>query len=358
LAGDVTIQHDPSRPAMRRRRLAVLVVAGGLLAACSGGDGSNPEAAPDRGPNRIVPPTLAGGVELTAVEPARVLVGEGLAFGTALPSEQLAAEAYGAEPEVESAFARRVHSRRDGRLLGRVLVLTLDGDEVFDEGVLDAFVRGVVAAEGGGVEEEVTLAGRTALRSVGEGGTTIGFLEGDQLVVVRGPDEQLVRTVVERQLTAIAAGAPGSVEPVTPLVPLPIGAAFVTVPAVTFQPIPPPEDEPPPIPPVLPGATAVEGRYGVVAGERRTTVWAFSLDHATYPSAEVLETALATLVTSRAGGAPAEGVEVVDRVVQRATGGGGAPSARAFRHGGIAILVEGGDAAQVDAVVSAWIAAL
>jgi hypothetical protein len=87
-------------------------------------------------------------------------------------------------------------------------------------------------------------------------------------------------------------------------------------------------------------------------------VWAYTLDPATYPSAEALEPALASLASSRAGGAPAEGVEVVDRVVQRATGAEGALSARAFRHEGIALLVEGPDPAQLDAVVSAWISAL
>jgi FAD/FMN-containing dehydrogenase len=127
---------------------------------------------------------------------------------------------------------------------------------------------------------------------------------------------------------------------------------------VAFQVIPPPEEEPAPEPPALPGATGLEGRYGVVAGERRTVVWVFTFDPAVYPSAEALEPALAALASSRAGGAPAEGVEVVDRVVQRATGTGGAPSARGFRHHRLAVLVEGMDPAQVDAVVSAWITVL
>jgi hypothetical protein len=357
LTGDVTIQDDLPRPARRRQRLGALGVSGLLLlAACSTDGGSDDQpAAPDRGPNRAVPPTLAGGVDLVAVEPTRVLVGGGLAFGAPLPSEELAAEAYGADPEVEAAMARRVFALRDGRLLGTVLVLTLDGDELFDDGVLDSFVRAVVAAEGDGAEEELTLAGRATFRSRGPEGTAIGFLEGDQLVVVKGPVDQEIRTVVQRQLTAIAAGTPGAAEPATPLVPIPIGSVFVVEPTVTVEAIPPPEEEPPPEAPALPGATGLEGRYGVVAGERRTTVWVFTLDPATYPTAEALEPALAALVSSRAGGASAEGVEVVDRVVQRADG---APSARAFRHHGIAILVEGGDPAQVDAVVSAWIAEL
>jgi hypothetical protein len=102
----------------------------------------------------------------------------------------------------------------------------------------------------------------------------------------------------------------------------------------------------------------VQGRYGVVAGERRTTVWAFTVDPGAYPSAEVLEPAMAALASARAGGAAPEAIEVVDRVVQRATGAEGSPSARAFRHGALVLLVEGTDPAQIDAVVSAWIAAL
>lgn len=357
----MTIHDDQLRPSSGGRWLAALLLIGALLgAACTGSDGGGNDAAPssDDGPNAGALPTLAGGVELTAVEPVRVLVGDGLAFGQPLPSQQLAADAFTEDPEVASAVARRVYSLSDGRLIGAALVLALDGAEVFDQGVLDAFVRGVVAALGDGTQEELALAGRTAFRSRGSGGTAIGFLEGNLLVVVRGSDDHDVGVVVERQLVAIAAGATGTAEPVTPLVPLPIGAAFVAVPTVAFQPIPPPDEEPPPDPPALPGATGVQGRYGVVAGERRTTVWAFTVDPISYPSAEVLEPALAALVSARAGGAPAEGVEVVDRVVQRATGAEGTVSARAFRHQGLVLLVEGVDPAQVDAVVSAWVTAL
>lgn len=357
----MTIQDDQRRPRGGCRRLAALLLLGALLsAACTGSDGGGNDTAPssDDGPDAGALPTLAGGVELTAVEPVRVLVGDGLAFGQPLPSQQLAAEAFTEDPEVASAVTRRVYSLRDGRLIGEALVLAIDGTEVFDQRVLDAFVRGVVAALGGGTQEEVVLGGRTTLRSRGSGGTVIGFLEGNLLVVVRGADDHDVGVVVERQLAAIAAGITGAAEPVTPLVPLPIDAAYVAVPTVAFQSIPPPEEEPPPEPPALPGATRVQGRYGVVAGERRTTVWAFTVDPATYPSAEVLEPAMAALVSARAGGAPAEGVEVVDRVVQRATGAEGAASARAFRHQGLVLLVEGLDPAQVDAVVSAWITAL
>ena len=95
-----------------------------------------------------------------------------------------------------------------------------------------------------------------------------------------------------------------------------------------------------------------------MAGERRTTVWAFTLDTTTYPTVEALTPVLAALVSARTGGAAAKGVEVVDRVVQRATATAGSPSVAAFVDHGLALVVEGADPAQVDAVVSAWIVAL
>lgn len=357
----MTTPQDQSPRCRGRRRLAVLLLGGALLvAACSGGDddGATGTPADDDGPNGGAVPTLAGGLDLSPVDPRRVLVADGLTFGQPLPSQQLAAEAFTEDPEVASALVRRVYARVDGRLVGEALVLVLDGAEMFDEGVLEAFAGGVVAALGDGESEATELAGRPTYRSRGRDGTAIGFLEGNLLAVVRGTDDHDIGVVVERQLAAIAAGAIGPAEPVTPLIPLPIGAAFVPAPTIAFQPIPPPEEETPPVPPVLPGATAVEGRYGVVAGERRTTVWAFTVDPAVYPSAEVLEPAMAALVSERAGGAPAEGVEVIDRLVQRATGAEGSSSARAFRQQGLVLLVEGLDPAQVDAVASAWIAAL
>jgi hypothetical protein len=360
LARAVTIRDDQPRRRRRCRRLTPLLLVGALVgAACSGRAGIETSTTrPDQSPNSAPPPTLAGGVELAAVDLSRVLVGDGLAFGTPLPSEQVAADLFTEDPEVASAIARRVYSLADGRRLGDLVVLTLEGAEIFDQTVLDAFVRGVVAGLGGGDETDGEVAGRTVFRAQGDVGAAVGFLEGDQLVLLRGVDAAALDVVVERQLAAIAAGAIGSTDPVTPLVPLPSEAAFVTVPTVEFQPIPPPDEEPAPEAPTFAGTTGVQGRYGVVAGERRTTVWAFTVDGGTYPSAEALTPALAALASSRAGGAPTEAVEEIDRVVQRATGAAGSLSAAAFRHEGLVLLVEGADAAQVAAVVSAWIAVL
>lgn len=347
---------DPSR---RRRALTAVVAAAALAAAGCTGDSPTASGRDDPGPNEAPPETLAGGVQLPAVDPARLLVGDGLAYGEPLPSQQAAADAYLEDPEVAAVVARRLYSRLDGRLVAEVLVLALDGDEIFDAVVLDAFVVASVGALGDGAAAAVDLAGRSVLRSRGPAGTVIGYREGDQLMLVRGVDDRDVGVVVERQLRAVAAGAPAPTEAVTPLVAVPIDAAFVPVPTLTFQPIPLPEEEPPPPAPALVGATAVQGRYGVVAGERRSTVWAYSLDLVgTYPSAERVEPALAALVAERAGGAGAERVEVLGRIVLRADGRDGAPSARAFRHQGIVLLVEGQVPAQLDAVITAWLTAL
>jgi hypothetical protein len=214
----------------------------------------------------------------------------------------------------------------------------------------------VVASLADGTAGVVDVAGRQVLRGEGDGRTVMGYREGDQLFVVAGPDAHDIGVVLDRQVRAVAARAPGAREPFTPLVTTPVDAAFVRVPTVTFQPIPPPEEEPAPEAPALRGATGVEGRYGVVAGERRTTVWAYALDiPRTYPNAEALEAPVAELVSSRAGGVPVEEVEVFGKVVIAADGLEGAPSARAFRHRGTVVLVEGLVASQLDAVVTAWL---
>jgi hypothetical protein len=330
-----------------------------LLAACTGGGDDADADAPvaDNPPEAGPLPSIAGGIDLAPVTPEQVLVGDGLLYGQPLPSEEVAVEAFTATPEVTSALARNLHSGATGRLLGQVTVLALDGAALFDEPAVDAFVAGTVSALGDRTVVEETRAGHPIYRSQDGADTVVGFREGDQLVVVRGPSADDIDVVVDRQLAAIAAGAQGSTAPVTPLVPVPIDSAFVEVPAVRFEPFVPDEDPPPPAPPAsLAGATAVAGRYGVVAGERRTTVWAFTVDPATYPSAESLQPAMAALATDRSGGASSDEVETVDRVVARADGP--ERSARAFRHEGLVLLVEGNDPAQVDAVTTAWITAL
>ena len=347
------------RRASRRRRLvAAAVLVAASAGACSGG-GRPDQLADDRdGPNPGPLPTLPGGVDLPALDPAVVLTGSGLAFGTPLPSEQVAAEGFTADPEVSMAIARRVFVAVDGRRLGSVLVLVLDGSALADDDALAAFVRGAVAGLGGGRARDLQVAGRTVVRSTGPEGVTLGFREGNLLTIVTGTEESDVRLAVTRQLEAIGRGELGVTTPVTPLIAVPGGAAFIPMAAVSFEPIPPPEEEPGPESPVLPGAAGVEGRYGVVAGERRTVVWAFTLDLATYPSAEALAPALPELVAARADGTAPHAVEVVDRVVLVSTNPDGTPSACVFRHQGLVLLVEGDRAAQLDAVVTAWITAL
>jgi hypothetical protein len=63
-------------------------------------------------------------------------------------------------------------------------------------------------------------------------------------------------------------------------------------------------------------------------------------------------------VAARADGSEHQAIEVVDRVVLASTNPDGTPSARVFRHQGLVLLVEGDRAAQLDAVVTAWITAL
>jgi hypothetical protein len=335
------------------------VVVLGLLAGCSSGGGRPDELGDDRDRRNPGPlPTMPGGVELAAVDPAVVLSGTELAFGTPLPSEQAAADGYTTDPEVATGLARRVFWAPDGRRLGDVLVLALEGSELFDDDALDAFQRGIVSGLGGGATTAVEVAGRRVLRAAGPDGAALAFREGNLLTVVRSPVAGDAELVVTRQLEAIARGEPGPPGPVTPMIAVPGGAAFIPMASVAFEPIPPPEEEPGPEVPVFPGAISTEGRYGVVAGERRSVVWAFAVDLATYPSAEALAPALPAFVAARAAGTAPQAVELVDRVVLASTNPDGVPSARVFRHQGLVLLVEGDRADQLDAVVSAWISEL
>ncbi len=337
--------------------LLVLVVA--LLAACSRDGGGRPDQlSEDRdGPNPGPPPTLAGGVELAALDPVSVLVGTELAFGTPLPSEQVAADRFTVDPEVTTAIARVVFFAPDGRRLGRALVLALDGAELFDEAALAAFERAVVESIGGATADAIDIGGRLVQQVVGEGRVAIGFREANLLTIVSARTAEDAMLVVTRQLEAIARGETGSATPVTPIIPTSGGAAFIPMASLSFEPIPP-EEVPAPTPPALAGTLGLEGRYGVVAGERRSLVWVFALDPAAYPSAEALAPAMLALVTARGTGAVPEVVEVVDRVVLASGGADGTPSARVFRHRGLVVLVEGNRADQLDAVVTDWISAL
>ena len=311
-----------------------------------------------RGANPGPPPTLQGGVELADVAPEALLVGTDLAFGTPLPSEEAAGQAFATDPEVSDVLVRTAYSATNGRRLAQVLVLSLVGAELFDEEVLAGFEAGVVAALAGADPAPREVAGRTLLAAEGEHGTVVAFREGDALAVVRSTVADDALAVTTRQIEARLRGEVGTAEPRTPLVALRADAVFVPVPTIAFTPFSAPEDEPPPEPPALPGAIAFEGRYGVVAGERRTVVWGIAVDLGAYPTAEALQPAMTELAAARAGGSAPEQVELVDRVVLRALAPVGERSAHVFRHQGVVVLVEGEDPAQLDAVTTAWITAL
>ncbi|MEO7428773.1 MAG: hypothetical protein ABIY48_05245, partial [Acidimicrobiales bacterium] len=342
------------------RAVALAVVVMSLLGSCRGDGGAVDEVRDQRGaPVRGAIPTIAGGVHLGNLEPTTVLVGSAIAFGAPLPSQQAAADAFVDDPEVHAALARRVYLVADGRHLADVVVLVLDGTQIFDDGVLAGFMRGAVGAMGGGAATDVLLAGQTVLRAGAADSSRLatGFRTANLLVIATGPSQADVDLTVTRQLEARARGEVGAPTPVTPLVPLGADAAFVPVPTVAFAVIPPPETEPGPVPPPLPGATAVQGRYGVVAGERRTVVWAFTVDAGAYPSAEALEPAMHALVAAGGAGVAPAVTEVGDRIVYSSVGAPGSPSAQVFRHKGLVLLVQGDRPDQVDAVTTAWIAA-
>ena len=342
----------------RWRRIGALVLAVTLAAgACSDDGGSDGAVTQDAGPNTLPPQTLPGGVELAAVDPLRLLAGDGLAYGQPLPSEQAAAEAYLEDPEVASVMARQLHSRGDGRRMGDVLVLELNGAEIFDESVLDGFVGGAVGALGDGTTEPVTIAGRPVLRSQGPSGTVMGYREGNQLMLVRGPAPEDIGGVVERQLQALAVArsARRSRSPRS-------SRCRSTPPSCRCPPCPSNRSRRPRRSPRRSRQVCRAQRGFWVAtawspGERRTNVWAHTLDPTTYPSAERLEPALAALASTPG------------RCARGGEGGARPPRLQRRRRrwpplsprvppSGLALVVEGQVPAQLDAVITAWLTEL
>src|SRR5690606_24228686 len=121
------------------------------------------------------------------------------------PSEQLAAEAFTESPEITSVVARRVHAA-PGRRLGSVVLLTLDGSEIFDEDALAAFEAAAVAGLAGTPADGVEIAGRSALQASGAAVTAVGFREGNLLVLVTSPAEADAVLVATRQIEAMGRG--------------------------------------------------------------------------------------------------------------------------------------------------------
>ena len=105
------IALDRARPLDRR--------CPGRPQACRASSGDDDEPAPPgdeasvadalAGDDSVSPPlsSLAGGVELSPVDPAALFVGDGSAYGTPLPSESAAVEAFADDAEVAGVELRR-----------------------------------------------------------------------------------------------------------------------------------------------------------------------------------------------------------------------------------------------------------
>ncbi|MGE3620996.1 MAG: hypothetical protein AB7L84_11095, partial [Acidimicrobiia bacterium] len=226
---------------MPGRALAVVVLAA-VLASCTGGDdGAGPPSPLERDPagtaagtDAAAPPTRAGGVALDPVDPTTVLVGDGLAFGAALPSEEAAAATFAEGPEVDVALTRRVYATADARELGSVLVLRLVGTAFYEPATLAAWEAALVGSLSGGPVAPADLGGGPGLVATGPDGAVAALREGDVEVVVTGIDPAAAVQVAGLMRTGRAGGAPGQAQPVTPRRPVDPAGAFAPAPPVGF----------------------------------------------------------------------------------------------------------------------------
>ena len=287
-----------------------------LATACRGsGDG---EASPgrDRVPaatssTEALRPSLRGGLALPAVEPAALLVGDGLLFGEVLPSEAAGLSELTAQPEVASGLSRRVFEP-GGRHIGSLVVLSLRSEAFFDQAVLDGWREGLVAALAGAPRATlVEVAGDAAVAATGRAGSAVAVTEGSAVAVVLAESEADATLVAASVRVAYRRGDPGRPDPATPMRPFVPGAVFVGVPAVSFVPFPIFESQGPA--PVAAGFGPVEVRIVAMGGERRAVAWAFGSDPAVRASAEAVQAGLAEAVGGRAGSS-ARTVELRDRV--------------------------------------------
>ena len=338
------LRRAPGRRRARRRwprLLGAMLVAG----ACSGSDGSgsDPDHPPGARPNGgRCPPSPVG---WSCTRRSRPRAGGGGSGLRPAPAERGGGGRRPSPPTPRwpGPWCRRVHSRRDGRLVGRTLILGSTAPSCSTRPCSTPSYEARWRPSAPGRPRSSSWPADPCSAPAAETCSAVGYREGDLLVVVTGTVDHDIQVVVARQLDGHGGGGHGvaatpsprwSRSPSTP--------PSCRCPRLAFQVIPPPEEEPVPPAPTFAGATGVDGRYGVVAGERRTTVWVFTVDPATYPSAERLEPAMAALAVG-AGGAPVArgGSRWSTGSCTAPTAADGAPSARVFRHQGLVLLVEG-----------------
>ncbi len=343
---------------MRARTAAALVVSALVCAACNEGvsvPSTTTEDVESTTSVTLAPRLIPSQLDVERLEPATVLVADGIAFGTALPNDQRALETYVADPAVLDGVARIAYDSASAALIGDVTVLSIEPGAFHDEEVLDAFVVGVVEATGGrAISEDVD--GRPTLRATGTDGTSVRALAHENLLVlVQGADDIAVRRVVAGMGAAVTAGRSGDGVLHTPILTLAAGELFIPVSTVGFEPYPDGEEVPPA--PALPGpagaVAGAEARLAIVAGERRGTTWVIAASTAVFLEAEALEPAVVELVQARLRSEVAT-VQVGRRVVHGAGPDRAGAVIRAFRHHNLVVVIQGREIDQVDAIVSAW----
>jgi hypothetical protein len=307
-----------------------------------------------------LPPLIKSELDVQRVAPESVLVATGFAFGAARPSVQAALDVYRPDKAVLGAAVRLVTDTASLAPAADMTVLALDPTVFHDREVFEGYLRGFIQGIGASVTA-ADVAGVRTLRAgpAADGSLLRAYLHENLLIVARGRDDDALARLVAAQLTAIAAGQVGTADLATPMRVVQPGELFVNVPTVGF--VAYPATETPPPAPVLSGAsgavTGIETRLVAVAGERRGTTWVIGTSAGAFPTAESLTPAIDALATARYGSAPTSS-EVGGRVVVSAGPGPGGEMLRVFRYQDVVVVIEGIESDQLDAIVSAWSAAL
>jgi hypothetical protein len=307
----------------------------------------------------VLPPLIKSELDVQRIEPEAVLVADGYAFGAARPSVKAALDVYGPDAAVLSGVVRLVTDTTSLLPAGDMTVLALDPAVFHDREVFEGYLRGFIEGIGATVTS-TDIDGVPVLRAgpAVDGSLVRAYLHENLLIVARGRNDDVLARLVTSQLAAVKAGKPGSSDLITPMRVVPPAQLFVSVPTVGFAAYPSPEVPPPaPVLSNAPGAvSAIETRIVAVAGERRATTWVIGTSAGHFPTAESLTPSIDALAAARYGTA-AKTAEVAGRVVVSAQSPSGT-ALRVFRFQDVVVVIEGIEADQLDAIVSAWSFAL
>ncbi len=336
-----------------------------LAAGCAPPGGEDTTSPLAEGEDQVLaesPAPIRPAIVLGTRDPASVLAGAGLVFGTAGGAAVLSVQGYETDPLVQQAVVRDVYAADTGEPVGSVVVLTLAPGVFTSTAAVDGYVRGLAsgAAESVGGAQEIALGGVDGFFASTESQAFVTFRLDDVVALVSAPTGGGAQTLAATIAQGALSGAGGAVSTVTPFAEVPASSAFVDLEGFEFDLFPGDDEkgdlayEPQPAP-LLDGLLGLpEARLVVIGNEIRGAAWVLPAARASYASAEELVEPMRLLAAERSGG------EVTEEVVAGRTvfAGDAGASVRVAVDENLVLVVDGIDPVNADAILAEWLGSL